>query len=350
VGPFYFNVKEILENVPLAPLTTLQIGGPARYFVEATTVEEVLFGLEFARSMGLKIFILGGGSNLLISDSGIDGLVIRVAIDGIEFENPQGGELRVRAGAGMIWDDLVNKCVSRGLAGFECLSGIPGLVGGSPVQNIGAYGQEVSDTVVSVRCLDVLSGDIVELNRANCKFSYRSSIFNGEFSGRYVVLSVTYSLATEGKPKIVYKDLVNYFAGRTPTLQEVRDAVVEIRRAKSMVIDPHDENSRSAGSFFKNPIVTHAEFEDLKLRFGEIPSFAFGDLMKIPAAWLIEHSGFKKGHIMRNVGLSQNHTLAIINRGNGTAVEVIGLMRRIQSDVSKRFGIELMPEPIFVGF
>jgi UDP-N-acetylmuramate dehydrogenase len=343
-------VNEILENVALAPFTTLQIGGPARYFSEASTIEDVFGALDFARSRDLQVFVLGGGSNLLISDAGIDGLVIRVAIQGLTIDESQKKHTAVTAGAGISWDELVEKSVSMGLAGFECLSGIPGLVGGSPIQNIGAYGQEVSESIVAVCCVDRVTGKVAELTNADCNFSYRSSIFNGEFSGRYIVLGVTYSLVKGSAPKIVYKDLIEYFAQKSPTLREVRDAVLRIRRSKSMVIDHADQNSRSAGSFFKNPVIDGKALEALQASFGPIPSFHIGNRVKVPAAWLIENAGFHKGYGKGNVGISESHTLAIINRGNGTAAEVLELMNEIQRAVSEKYDIDLLPEPIFVGF
>ncbi len=343
-------MDKIRENVPLGPLTTLGIGGPARFFADAESLDDVLAALEFAASKDIDVFILGGGSNILISDDGVDGLIVRIGLGGLEFMEAPDRRTRVAAGAGVDWDHLVHECIRRGLAGLECLSGIPGSVGGTPIQNVGAYGQEVSDSIVAVTCIDRMSGQMVELNTAQCDFSYRSSIFNTIHRCRYIVLNVTYSLQEGSEPKIVYKDLAEFFDGRTPALSEVRDAVLTIRRAKSMVIDPSDPNSRSAGSFFKNPVVDWPVFDNLRGTFGQIPSFAVGDKVKIPAAWLIENAGFYKGFVMGNVGLSENHTLAIINRRGGTAAEVMELKARIQDAVFAKFGIELIPEPILAGF
>ncbi len=343
-------MNKILENVALAPMTTLGIGGPARFFLNATTEDDVLMGLEFADSRGIDVFILGGGSNLLVADSGIDALVIKNAIGGIEFKNDAVGNTLVIAGAGLEWDEVVEQSVAKGLAGLECLSGIPGLVGGTPIQNVGAYGQEVSETIISVRCLDRSSGTIVGLANRECGFSYRTSIFNTSHRNRYIVLGVTYALSPGGAPKVVYKDLIEHFRGSAPTIADVRNAVLTIRKSKSMVIDSLDPNSRSAGSFFKNPVVDQGTFEILLARFGSIPSFPFGDKVKIPAAWLIENSGFGKGYSLGNAGLSANHTLALINRGNATASEVIALKDTIEAAVKDRFGIALIPEPVFAGF
>lgn len=341
---------KIREYVPLAPLTTFRIGGPARFYLDAISVDDVIEGLEFARSRGLEVFVLGGGSNLLVSDEGVNALVIRVAIERISFDDGSGGQTHVTSGAGVVWDELVETCVKKRLAGIECLSGIPGLVGGTPIQNVGAYGQEVSNTIVSVKCLDRTNCRVVDLKAGVCEFSYRSSIFNTDQKERYIVLGVTYALKKGGKPTIAYKDLSEIFSGREPELREVRAAVLDVRRSKSMVIDPQDPNSRSAGSFFRNPLVDRSDLDKLERKFGRVPHFEAGDKMKIPAAWLIENSGFKKGYSTGNVGISDRHSLALVNRGGGTAREILALKTLIQKAVFDRFGIELVPEPIFVGF
>jgi len=374
---------EVQENVPLAPLTTLQVGGPARFFVTATTENEVAEAFEYADVKKLDIFVLGGGSNILVSDSGFDGLVIHVKLRGIgggsasvnERATPSPDRLasglrprpvrnghavedrslndseRVSAMAGEDWDNFVEHCVANDLAGVECLSGIPGLVGGTPVQNVGAYGQEVSETIVSVRCFDRRTRGFIDLKNEECGFEYRKSIFNSAHRDRYVVLSVNFKLTPGGKSKIVYRDLRQYFGAREPALRETREAVLEIRRAKSMVIDPTDPNSQSAGSFFKNPIVSQKRFDEIASRFGRVPSFPAGDdLVKIPAAWLIERAGFRKGLVHGNAGISSNHTLAIINRGGATAAEIVSLKDAVQAAVESQFRISLQPEPICVGF
>lgn len=359
---------EILQEVPLAPLTTLKVGGPARYFVRAESENQIPPAFNFASENKLDVFILGGGSNIVISDNGFDGLVVQVALKGILLEPsaesdwltpPNAAEdgshdiIHITARCGEDWDEFVRYCVEQGLAGVECLSGIPGFVGGTPVQNVGAYGQEVSETIVSVRCFDRKNNRIVQLSNSECGFSYRKSIFNNDESGRYVVLSVTYALKKNGQPKIVYTDLREYFGDIRPNLKETRDAVLRIRGAKSMVIDPRDPNSQSVGSFFKNPIVLRDVFAQLaaKADAETVPHFPMDDSkVKVPAAWLIEQSGFKKGFRMGNVGISTNHSLAIVNLGSATAKEVIELKELIQKGVKARFGIDLHPEPIFVGF
>jgi len=349
---------EIRENVPLAPLTTLNVGGPARFFVRAESETQVVDALKHAQEKGRDVFVLGGGSNILVSDQGFDGLVVQIALTGIRMSEPRavaGGSevVHITAQAGEDWDAFVEYCVGRDLAGIECLSGIPGFVGGTPVQNVGAYGQEVSETIVGVRCFDRTTGEIVTLGNAECGFTYRTSIFNSTERDRYVVLSVEYRLIAGGKPKIVYRDLQEYFEGRTPTLPETRDAVLKIRRGKSMVIDAGDPNSKSAGSFFKNPIVDVARLEKIHVNeSGEsVTHFPAGDgKVKIPAAWLIERSGFYKGFHLGNAGISTKHSLAIVNRGNATAADIIALKEKIQADVERKFDILLQPEPVFVGF
>lgn len=343
--------RNLQENVSLAPLTTLKVGGPARFFVKAETEAEVIEGFAFAAAIGEAVFVLGGGSNVLISDRGFDGLVIQPALKGIEMF-PKNGDVRVVAGAGEDWDAFVRECVLNDLAGLECLSGIPGFVGGTPVQNVGAYGQEVSETIRSVKCFDRRSGKVVELTNEKCAFEYRRSIFNSSEKDGYVVLSVSYLLKRGGTPKLVYKDLIEHFAGRNPTIHEVRNAVIEIRRSKSMVIEPDDPNSRSAGSFFKNPVVSQDKYDEIAAAAElPVPSFSAEDRMvKIPAAWLIEQSGFRKGFRMGNAGISSRHTLAIINCGGASAGEIVDLMRSVQDGVRKKFGISLQPEPVFVGF
>jgi UDP-N-acetylmuramate dehydrogenase len=343
---------EILENVPLAPLTTLGVGGAARFFVTVKTEADLSSAIEYARTREVPIFILGGGSNLLVSDSGFPGMVIKIGIKGTEFKDRGDGSVSLTAAAGEDWDALVEKTVERDLAGLECLSGIPGLVGATPIQNVGAYGQEVAETIAEVRCLDRETDEIRILSNADCGFAYRTSIFNTTHRGRFIVLAVSYTLRAGGEPHIEYRDLAARFDGRVPTLAETRQAVLDIRRQKSMVIDPKDPNSRSAGSFFKNPIVEHSTADELSNAIGEpVPYFrAPGGSVKIPAAWLIEKAGFSKGYILGNAGLSANHSLAIINRGDARSDDIIALKELIRSAVFEKFGVDLVPEPVLLGF
>ena len=339
---------KIQENIPLAEFTTFKIGGNARFFVRAETEDEVVEAFNFANEHEFELFVLGGGSNVLISDEGFDGLVLQIALRGIEFK-----ENIVTAQAGEDWDEFVKICVENNLQGVEALSGIPGLIGGTPVQNVGAYGQEVSETITKVRVFDRKSQMILELSNEECKFAYRTSIFNTTDLNRFIVLAVTFELFKDAKPKIVYKDLLEYFAGKRPNLTRTREAVLEIRRAKSMVIEEQDENSRSAGSFFKNPFVENEKLAEISAKTGiiNIPHFKIDDeKVKIPAAWLIENAGFSKGYKLGRAGISTKHTLVIVNSGDATAKEIIILKNEIQAQVERKFAISLVPEPVFIGF
>jgi UDP-N-acetylmuramate dehydrogenase len=346
---------EIQENVVLAPLTTMQVGGPARYFIEATDASEVRAGIEFARSKNVPLFVLGGGSNLVVSDRGWAGVVLKVAIEGINHRHGH-ATAYFDVGAGEDWDGFVAATIAHNCAGIECLSGIPGSVGGTPVQNVGAYGQEVSETIDSLVAIDVATGEEVEFEKDECGFAYRTSIFNTSARGKYVILRVTYALGHDGRPSLAYADLKRYFANREhpPTLAEVREAVRQIRASKSMLLTPGDEDCRSAGSFFKNPVLSARQFDDLKQRAAarnlEVPSYpALEAQKKVSAAWLVEHSGFSKGYQRGRVGLSRKHVLAIVNRGGATAAEVVALKDEIQRGVEESWGVLLEPEPVFAG-
>jgi UDP-N-acetylmuramate dehydrogenase len=346
------------ENVLLAPFTTLGVGGPARFFVEAETEAQVMDALKFASVRNLPVFILGGGSNLVIADSGFQGMVVRIALRGIQHETAG----RIVAASGENWDSLVRQCVDQGLAGIECLSGIPGTVGGAPVQNVGAYGQEVSEVIASVRVLERKTQKALDLDNAACGFSYRTSLFNGPERDRYVVLAVTFQLRPGAGTRIEYPELRRCFEGRTnkPTLADVRMAVLYIRESKSMVLHPGDPDSKSAGSFFKNPIVSESETrfaEEAAMSRGSskesssMPRYPMGDgRVKLSAAWLIEHAGFSKGYCRGQAGLSSKHALAIINRGGAATSEILALVVEIQAAVDDLFHVKLVPEPVFIGF
>jgi UDP-N-acetylmuramate dehydrogenase len=356
----------IQENLPLAPLTTLNVGGPAKYFIAARTLAEVSAAVEFARSRNLPLFVLGGGSNLVISDAGWPGLVLKVAITGIEQRNEKesnpkdrSGEHQSRfdAGAGEDWDKFVALAVARNCAGVECLSGIPGTVGGTPVQNVGAYGQEVSETIESVQVFDRNDGQVRDFCNQACGFSYRTSIFNTSERGRYIILRVTFALAHDGQPRVEYADLKKYFAGwrKTPTLADTRDAVRKIRASKGMLIVAGEEDCRSAGSFFKNPVLSTEQFQELSDRAAAknlvVPHYpALDELMKVSAAWLVEHAGFSKGYGIGRVRISRKHALALVNNGGATAADVLAFQQEIRQRVAEIWGIELQPEPVFVGF
>jgi UDP-N-acetylmuramate dehydrogenase len=348
----------IQEHVPLAPLTTLQVGGQARYLVQAAGEDDVQEAVDFACAKALPLFVLGGGSNLLVADSGWPGLVLRIAIGGItQQEQEDDGAVLFDAGAGVDWDQFVSQAVAADCAGVECLSGIPGSVGGTPVQNVGAYGQEVSETIESVRAFDMTAGRVVVLPEGTCGFRYRTSIFNSTERARYIILRVTYRLTPGGTPNLKYADLQKHFAGSggSQSLAQVRTAVRQIRQSKAMLIVPGDPDSRSAGSFFKNPVLREAEFHDLSGRAQskdlKIPSYPALDAQrKVSAAWLVEHSGFAKGFTLGAAGISSKHALALINRGSASAADIVRLKDRIQRGVEEAWGIRLEPEPVFVGF
>jgi UDP-N-acetylmuramate dehydrogenase len=346
----------IQENIPLAPMTTLQVGGPSRYFVEAHTAEEVQEAVDISRALSLPLFVLGGGSNLVISDKGWPGLTLKIGISGIH-ERTQNARILFEVGAGEGWDKFVVRAVVRQCSGIECLSGIPGSVGGTPVQNVGAYGQEVSETIDSVLVFNLEDSQVHELSNKQCEFGYRTSIFNTSASKRYIVLRVTYSLTPGGPPKLQYTDLKKYFSGwsNTPTLAETREAVRQIRASKGMLIVPGNDDCRSAGSFFKNPVLTEERYRELSALAVDkglrIPSYPALDAQhKISAAWLVEHSGFRRGYGDGRVGISGKHALAIINRGGATATDVVALKSEIQRRVHEIWGIDLHPEPVFIGF
>ena len=350
------NIMRIQENVPLAPLTTFQVGGSARYFAEAKTIGEVQESLAYAGTRELPLLVLGGGSNLLISDRGWPGLVLRMGITGIE-ERTEGNKAHFQVGAGEEWDRFVALAVAHHYAGVECLSGIPGSAGATPVQNVGAYGQEVSETIQSVLTLDQKDGQLRELCNEACGFRYRTSIFNASQRGRFIIVRVTYALTMDGKPHIEYADLQRYFADRTvtPSLEETREAVLRIRAAKGMLITPGAEDCRSAGSFFKNPVLSPEQYDDVAKRAAikglEVPSYpALAAQKKISAAWLVEHSGFDKGYVSGHAAISRKHTLAIVNRGGATAADILALKNAIQQRVEEAWGVHLEPEPVFVGF
>jgi UDP-N-acetylmuramate dehydrogenase len=336
------------EQVSLAPHTTFGIGGPARYFVEATDEGSVLEAVRYARENRLPLFVLGGGSNVLVSDEGFPGVVLHIAIMGIEQE----GNL-FRAAAGENWDNFVSLAIDRGYGGIECLAGIPGTVGGTPVQNVGAYGQEVSTTITTVRILDRNHLTFGDLPAATCGFSYRRSIFNSTHRDRFIVTRVVYRLRPKAFPVMSYPDLKRYFHDRqdTPTLAEVAAAVREIRHQKGMLLVEGDPDCRSAGSFFKNPMVPQAQYDGIAAQSAlQVPCYpAPRGYVKIPAAWLVEQAGFQKGFALGAAGISSRHTLALINRGGATASDMVLLRDLIAAKVEQGFGVHLEPEPVWVG-
>ena len=332
----------------LAGLTTLRIGGPARRLVAAHTEEELVATVREADAAGEPLLVLAGGSNVVVADAGFPGTVAHIRTRGVTEVD---GELRVQAGES--WDDLVARCVDGGRQGFECLAGIPGSTGAVPVQNVGAYGQDVAETVTWVRVLDRATGDVVTMTAAECGFTYRGSVFKHD--PRRVVLEVAFRLREDTMSgPLRYAELTRALdvplGGRAP-LADVREAVLALRRRKGMVIDPADPDSVSAGSFFTNPILDPQAFEALAARApGPPPAFPEPDArIKTSAAWLIERAGFARGYGDGRVGISTKHTLALVNRGGATAQELVDLAREIAARVEARFGVLLAPEPVFVG-
>jgi len=343
---------KIENNVALAPLTTLGIGGPARWYTEAATEAELLEAVIWARERSLPLLVLGGGSNLLISDVGFSGLVLRVSLKGVSSATQDSSRV-FRVAAGEDWDSFVQNAVAENCAGVECLAGIPGTVGGTPVQNVGAYGQEVSETIEGVRVLDLAALKFLEMPANKCEFAYRSSVFNTSGKGRFLVVRVDYRLNPDGAPNLRYADVKRAFPnGSRPSLAEVSDAVRKIRRSKGMLLVEGDEDCRSAGSFFKNPIISRRQFSELTTRLeAEPPSYSAGaDQVKLPAAWLIEQAGFARGFSLGRAAISSRHNLALVNRGGATAAEILALRDVIAAGVLAKFGISLQMEPVLVGF
>jgi UDP-N-acetylmuramate dehydrogenase len=346
------------ENKPLAPFTTLGIGGPARWFLTAEDEMQIAEAAAWAHEQGIAVFVLGGGSNLLVADAGFDGLVVRVGLRGVEVHSHTGPKICYRAAAGEDWDGFVQRSVEDHCAGLECLAGIPGTVGGTPVQNVGAYGQEVSSTIECVRAFDLRTRLFVEFTGAECGFAYRRSRFNTADRDRYVVTRVDYCLTKDGEPTLHYSDIRKAFPPEAKaSLSEVAAAVRRIRHAKGMLLVDHDPDCRSAGSFFKNPIVDQAAVKSVQIASGkEPPCFPAGQeaedagRVKLPAAWLIEQAGFVKGYTRGEAAVSSRHTLALINRGGAKAADIVALAEEIRSAVIDRFRIRLEMEPVLLGF
>jgi len=341
------------ELVPLAPLTTLGVGGAARYLVDGCDEAAIVAGLGWAKARGVPVRILGGGSNVVVPEAGFDGLVVRVLTRGATWTS-DGDRVELEAAAGEPWDALVAESVRRGCQGLECLSGIPGLAGATPLQNVGAYGQEVAETIVSVRVLDRTTLGVRSFDAAACRFAYRDSFFKTEEPERYVVLGVTFRLRLGAPPAIRYAELERRLAERSParppSLAEARNAVLELRRAKSMLYDLADPNGRSCGSFFVNPIVS-AERADLIERTAadaRMPRYPQPDgRVKLAAGWLIERAGFERGARRGSVGLSTKHALAIVCHDGATTSDVLAFASEITRHVAARFGVELVREPVY---
>lgn len=343
---------QITNDRSLSELTTLGVGGTARYYARAEREDDVLEAVRFAEREGVPLRVLGGGSNVVVSDEPFPGLVLHMATRGFSLQSREHA-VTLEAAAGEPWDETVARSVAENLQGLECLSGIPGLVGATPLQNVGAYGQDVSETIESVRALDRRTLAVREFSNAECRFEYRQSRFKSADVDRYVVLSVRFSLRRDAAPKLAYAELAQRLAGRaTPTLAETRSAVLELRRAKSMLAEAGDPNRRSCGSFFLNPVLTRAEYERVVARAegAKVPSHPQADgRVKVAAAFLIERAGFPRGSRAGNVGQSTAHALALVCHDGATAREVLDYASRIRASVRGLFGVELVPEPVFWG-
>jgi UDP-N-acetylmuramate dehydrogenase len=343
---------------PLSELTTLRLGGPPRRLVEAATEEELVAHVREADAAGEPVLVLAGGSNVVVADAGFEGTVVRVLTRGVDQLRRSDGRVWLDVAAGEEWDAFVAFCVEHGVAGVEALSGIPGSVGGTPIQNVGAYGQEVADVIAGVRALDRSTGEIHELDVEECLFDYRTSVFKRD-PGRWLVLRVSFAFEPTGDAEpIRYAELARKLGvteGARAPLAEVRAAVLDLRRAKGMVLDPTDPDTFSAGSFFTNPILREHAFAELVARAGPDvipPSWPASHhrYVKTSAAWLIQHAGLQRGYgDPEGIAISSKHTLALTNRGAGTTSELVALARAIADTVQEAFGVELVPEPVFVG-
>lgn len=342
----------ILRRQPLAPLTTLGVGGVAEYYISIETTAELAAACNWANRQHLLTWVLSGGSNLVVSDDGVPGLTIDIRIKGVSFEQ-SGESVSATVAAGENWDEFVAQTTARGHAGLECLSGIPGRVGATPIQNVGAYGQDVGQVITRLSAYDRLQNAVVTLDAGECDFSYRSSRFRDRDRGRFVILAVSFELRANGTTGARHAELSRWLGSEPTTPKDMRDAVLELRRSKSMVYDPADPWSRSCGSFFVNPVVPAVTADRIRLRsgIGQPPMYPMpGGLVKIAAAWLIERAGFARGFRDGAVGLSNKHTLAIVAHAHATASDICRFARRIQDGVLEQFEVELLPEPVFWGY
>lgn len=347
------------HDVPLAAYTTLGLGGPAARFVSAASTEELVAAVRAVDEADDALLVLGGGSNLVVADAGFAGTVVYVDSTGIRHGDADERTVRLRVDAGAEWEPFVARCVAEGLSGVECLSGIPGRVGSTPIQNVGAYGQEVSQTIAEVVVYDRARGRTRVLRNGECGFAYRDSAFKGD--DRYVVCEVVFALTRTALSRPVrYAELARTLGvevGERVPLADAREAVLDLRRGKGMVLDENDPDTRSAGSFFTNPILSAAEFAEFEKRVAarlgpdtRPPAHPDGDgRVKTSAAWLIEHAGFARGYGSGPARISTKHTLALTNRGGATTADLLALAREVRAGVAEAFGITLVNEPVMVG-
>lgn len=341
----------VTSDVPLAPLTTLRVGGPAARMVELGSEDDVRASVADADARREPLLILGGGSNVVVADVGFAGLVASMAIRGVEARR-EGDRVVVDVGAGEDWDALVARAVDEGWCGVASLSGIPGRVGATPIQNVGAYGEEVADTVASVRVFDRASNGFVDMAPSECGFGYRASVFKR--NERWIVTRVRFAFDRGDDAPVRYGELARALSvkeGETAPAKRVRETVIALRRGKGMVLDPADPDSVSAGSFFVNPVVDLATAARVEALAGAVPPcFAAGEgRVKLAAAWLVERAGFVKGWGEGRAGVSRKHALALVNRGGATSAELLAVARAIRDGVRARLGVTLEPEPVLVG-
>lgn len=357
---------KLQEHVPLAPRTTFGVGGEARYVVEARSVEEVEEAIRFAHERSLPLFVLGGGSNILIADSGFAGVVLLMRVSGITAE-ARGPQEWVTVGSGVVWDEFVQYTLKEGLRGLECLSGVPGTVGGAVVANLGAYGAQVSDTFVHADVFDThdMASGLTVIEKAQCEFAYHDSMF-GHAGGRYVVVRATFALSRDPAATPAYRDnrfdmaTLEKTLGRAPTQEEVREAVLDMREEKGSLIMAGRRSYKCAGSFFHMPFVSAAKYEEVVARARALDAAREERLRpwawrqkdgtyKVAPGFLLEYTEFVKGYVRGEVGISPRHTLSIINVGNAHARDVSALARDMQEAVARIFGIQLEREVEYVG-
>ena len=342
---------ELQGQISLAPLTTLGLGGRAEFFADIASVAELSELRDYSLKRGLPLTVLGGGSNALIPDEGVGGVVFRFGARSLDVVSDLKDRVIIDVGAGLSWDSFVAWSVERGLWGLECLSGIPGWVGASPIQNIGAYGAELGDVLESVELFDMRKGALLRLQATALGLGYRESHLKRAWRGRYVVVGIRVSLSKVARPRLGYKDLSD-LANRdeSPGLHEIRSRVLEVRAAKSMLADPSDPNAQSLGSFFVNPVVDGTSLERIEAvaverALGAVPKHSVGDGWKVPAAWLIERSGFTRGTQVGRVGISTKHALALIHLGDGRTQELLAFSEQIKDRCFETFGVRLEREP-----
>ena len=335
----------------LGTYTTLRLGGPPGTLTVVSEADKAVATVRDCSAAGQSVLVLAGGSNVVIGDAGFPGVVLLLRTRGVRVVSRDAGQVVVRVAAGEPWDTFVAETVTNGWSGVECLSGIPGSAGATPIQNVGAYGQEVAHTVVAVHAYDRAADIVREMTPQECEFGYRSSLF--KHSDRWLVLEVDFRLAvSEQSAPIRYAELARQLGvevGDRVPLEQARETVLKLRAGKGMVLDPDDKDTWSVGSFFTNPVLSAAQWAALTETVRPPHWPAEDGTVKLPAAWLIEHAGFPKGYAGRNVAISAKHTLALTNRGGGTTEALLDLAREIRDGVRDRFGIELHPEPVLIN-